>query len=152
MHRILLVLPLFAILAVVGCGGGNQLKTNKVSGTVTLDGQPVEGANLGFSPVNTSEGTPAGGRTDAAGRYRLQTPLGKADAGTTPGRYKVTISKAKMVGTGQFRTGDQGKRVEDQQSVQLMPAKTADIKTTDIEVTVENKGENVFNFDLKSGT
>jgi len=144
---------LLATAAFVGCGSG-KLRTVNVSGTITLDGEAVEGASVSFSPVDSAAGHPAFGSTDAAGRYRLQTPLGEPDAGTTPGRYKVTISKGKMVdaGTGKVMgVGPDGVEVKEQKNVETMPAKTASFKTTDLEAVVENKRENVFNFDLKSG-
>ena len=100
-----------AILIGVSAGCGTQtISTDAVEGTITLSGVPVEGANVMFSPVTEGQGAPAYGRTDAEGRYKLQTQQGAVDAGTTPGEYKVTVSKVELVGTGKFETTPEGKR------------------------------------------
>ena len=58
-----------------------------VSGTVTLDGKPVEGATVTFHLIgDDKEGRPATGQTDKAGAFRLKT--GNED-GARPGEYKV---------------------------------------------------------------
>ena len=60
-------------LAAVGCGGG----TANVSGVVTLDGKPVEGATVTFTP-DSKDGGGVGasyGKTDAQGRFSLRTDV-----------------------------------------------------------------------------
>ena len=103
-----------------------------------------------FSPVNEASGHPASGRTDASGRYALQTVLGRAGAGTTPGTYKVVISRVELVNTNQMELQIEGPPRPMQRPVERMPAKTANFNTTDLEVTVENRRENVFDFSLTS--
>jgi hypothetical protein len=77
------------LVAASGCGG--SLTPVPVSGTVTLDGKPVEGATVTFHAVgNDKEGKPATGETDKTGTFRLRT--GTAD-GARPGEYKVVILK-----------------------------------------------------------
>jgi hypothetical protein len=78
--------------ALVGCGGG----TAGVSGVVTLDGQPLEGATVSFTPASGDGGGIGGsyGKTDAQGRYTLKTVNGDR-AGAAIGKHKVTISQAK---------------------------------------------------------
>lgn len=78
--------------AVSGCGGG----TASVSGVVTLDGKPVEGASVSFAPVSGDGGGIGGsyGKTDAQGRYELRTVVGDR-SGAAPGKHKVTISLSK---------------------------------------------------------
>ena len=61
--------------------------------TVTSGGKPVEGATVTFIP-RASDGSPASGQTDAAGRAVLSTSnLGD---GVIPGTYGVNISKVVM--------------------------------------------------------
>lgn len=63
-----------------------------VSGIVTLEGKPVEGATVQFYAVGDGrEGRPATGSTDGKGNFRLGT-LGDQD-GALPGEYKVVINK-----------------------------------------------------------
>ena len=81
------------LLTALGCGSDGPA-TYAVSGTITFDGQPLAGVQVGFVPVEGQEGVkPARGRTDAAGEYTLNTYLkaGQDPAGATAGRYKVTV-------------------------------------------------------------
>ena len=69
-----------------GCTGNEMMP---LEGTVTLDGQPLEGAAIGFIPAEG--GRPATGKTDAEGRFTLASFTAKD--GLPPGSYKVTVSK-----------------------------------------------------------
>lgn len=81
------LLPLAVAACLVwGCGRGT-IPTVEVTGTVTLDGKPLEGAMVGFYPA--SGGPPATGQTDSAGKFTLKAPAGKA---------KVSVSKTKAEG------------------------------------------------------
>ena len=67
------------VLGSLGCGDaknkGPQLDLAPVAGTVTLDGQPLADADVAFYLEGAA--TPgyygSGGKTDAQGRYALQT-------------------------------------------------------------------------------
>lgn len=90
-----------------GCGSGRP-KTVPVTGVVTLDGKPVEGANVTFYPdTGQSAGTaqpkktdqvtrPATGTTDKEGKFTLKTF--EPGDGALPGKYKVTIIKKEVTG------------------------------------------------------
>jgi len=71
-----------------GCGGGIEL--GKVTGTVTVNGEPVEGATGEFQPVES--GSPSYGTTDDHGEYRLMYTADKA--GAIPGEHLVRIAAA----------------------------------------------------------
>lgn len=131
-----------------GCGTG-AISTDIVQGTITLSGAPVEGANVMFSPVTQGQGAPAYGRTDAQGHYKLQTHQGAVDAGTTPGEYKVTVSKIETVGTGKFATTPEGTKEEVTESKDALPMKYKSDKDTPLRATVEAGKTNVFDFDLE---
>jgi len=75
------VLSLVAIL-LAGCGG----KPSQVSGTVTLDGKPLERGTVGFTPANG--GMRASGVIENDGTYTLTT---NRDSGLEPGEYMVTV-------------------------------------------------------------
>jgi hypothetical protein len=76
-----------------GCGG-ERFPVAPVSGTVTLDGQPLAGARVGFEPRRTDESINAGpgsyATTDAEGRYRLETLDGRR--GAVVATHDVTLS------------------------------------------------------------
>jgi hypothetical protein len=85
----------FALITLTGCGA--ESSTVPVSGIVTQNGKPVEGATVTFvrGSGDLSKGEIASGRTDASGRYELTTHFGpKSSAqGAPPGEYKITVSK-----------------------------------------------------------
>jgi hypothetical protein len=69
-----------------------------VEGVVLLDGEPVEGATICFSPAESrgegEAGLPAAGRTGAGGTFRLNAIGGaRSGAGTKVGEYVVTVMK-----------------------------------------------------------
>ncbi len=80
-----------AVLATLGCGSGKKrLDTVPISGIVTLDGTPVEGAKVVYNPTSANE-RPASGVTDSSGRYKLTTQ--DPGDGALAGTYLVMISK-----------------------------------------------------------
>lgn len=91
---------------VLGCSGGRGdyrgLELIPVTGTVTLDGQPLAGACVVFeSPDRTfSEGT-----TNAAGDYALR--YSSEQAGAKPGRKIVRI-RGRVSGEGDVFDGGRG--------------------------------------------
>ncbi len=94
--KILTVVSLcLAVVAVTGCGKDAAYK--KTTGTVTLEGQPLEGATIMFYPT-ASDGEAGAGRSDSAGKYEV-TSSGASNGGTglKPGDYKVTIVKYEEV-------------------------------------------------------
>ena len=94
------LVPATLLMTVVGCGGGgegagNREKTVAVSGVVTFNNVPVEGATVTFSPgsgaATDSKAKAAFGVTDANGTYHLTTYA--LNDGAIPGNYFVTVSK-----------------------------------------------------------
>lgn len=76
-----------------GCArdGYSELGLVPVTGTVTLDGQPLAGAQVSFEGEDKRT---AIGTTDSAGHYRLMYDSEKA--GTTPGQKIVRITQANV--------------------------------------------------------
>jgi hypothetical protein len=80
-----------ALLA--GCGGASGFAP--VSGTVTMDGAPLEGASVSFQPKHVEGGKEAEGsygKTDAQGKYTLKRVSDDA-SGAAVGDHDVTITK-----------------------------------------------------------
>jgi hypothetical protein len=75
-------------LVLIGCGGpGDELPRQPVSGTVTLDGKPLERGTIAFQPASglpTAAAVPIIG-----GSYSIA-----RDHGLVPGPYKVSISSS----------------------------------------------------------
>ena len=88
--RAFAVLGLASLLIAVGCGRSDRPDLGTVQGTVTLDGKPLAGALVVFTP--SGPGRSASDLTDAAGRYEL-TYL-RDIAGATLGPHVVVITTA----------------------------------------------------------
>jgi len=69
----------------VGCGGGGFVA---VTGLVTLDGKPLEGASVAFIPE--AQGEAAYSTTNAEGVFELAT---HSQPGAKPGMYQVLVTK-----------------------------------------------------------
>ena len=84
----------FVLLAIflAGCGS-SEFEIVPVSGTVTFEGEPLEGAEVVFAPMETKDvinvGPPSTGMTDAGGKYMLNTIRGQQGAVAT--KHRVSI-------------------------------------------------------------
>lgn len=144
-------LLLVCALMLPACGPKNNLKIEKVSGVVTLDGEPLADAFVYFTPVG--DGAPAFGQTDATGAYTLQTASGSV-GGTTAGNYKVHFSheiviKPEEVVTKINEDGDEVEVIEEGVTENDLPAKYGDPETSGCTAEVV-KGKNTFDFNLES--
>ena len=74
----------------LGCGDSGPNLVS-VSGIVTINEKPLEGAFVQFSPdPSNKEGQPAEDKTGPAGNYKAMT---KGRSGVVPGKYKVVVTK-----------------------------------------------------------
>jgi hypothetical protein len=135
-------LPLVGILLVAislslaGCDGDG---TVPVTGTVTLDGAPLEGAAVLLEP--SQGGTPASATTDTSGSFSLN---------TVPGPYKVGISKTNVtMGEGAEVHEDAGGEVDDVDTEYVTPLNYASPMTSGLTVDVA-AGMDPVTFDLTS--
>lgn len=81
-----------SLITLAGCSNNpvDYPDTAPVTGTVTLDGQPVEGATVAFVP-SEGGGRPSSGKTDANGKYELY--YTGTIRGATLGSHLVGITK-----------------------------------------------------------
>ncbi|QDS89818.1 hypothetical protein EC9_40190 [Rosistilla ulvae] len=123
-------------LAVIGCGGsgGRDLpKLGQVTGTVTLDGQPLADAVVSFQ--SKEAGRVASGGTDTDGNYTIY--LLNDIEGAPVGTNQVMIVTAKP--------GDDS--IPGSAKPETLPAKY----NAETELTADvQPGDNEFNFDLTS--
>ena len=114
-----------------------------VEGVVTMNGEPLEGANVGFTPLGTPGSMSAGGFTDAKGKFVLSTHTAKFGAGATVGDYVVVVSKTII---------PPGEEDKDSPKVVLVTPEVYQLKeTSPLRATVKN-GSNRFAFDLTGGS
>jgi hypothetical protein len=118
------VLILAFVAAVSGCSGPPSL-----SGSVTLDGEPLQGAGLLFVPKEGT-GETVVGATDEEGRFVITPAAGRSIA---YGKYKVVVTKRAEPTPAQISamlTPDE-----------LIPAKYSDLSQTELEVDVNSSAE-----------
>ncbi len=162
--RLLLVLFLVAdVCCLVGCGKDKDYRA--VTGTITMDGQPIDKCIISFFPQDTATGEGGGGITDAQGKYEV-TSTGATNGGTglKPGQYKVTIMKNSEIidedqeayekgeidyDELQNRKAKKGAYSKSAGGELLTPRKYLDPQLTPLSVTVSNDPtQNVFDFNL----
>ena len=150
------LMALLVVFSVTGCGGSKYPPTFKTTGTVTLDGKPIEGATVSFYPDGTNK--PANGETDASGQYQMSS-FNKND-GATVGSFRVTVQKQPKV---EYESTPEGTPYDPSmessepqaasdmgQSENSLPKMYADPETSGLTATVAESDSNVFNFELSS--
>ncbi len=117
-----------------------------VTGTITLDGKPLEHVQVTFVPMREG-GVLATGETDASGKYRLSY---YKSTGTPAGEYRAILS---------YRTDPKGIPItkamnssllmplEVSQAVERLPEKYS-TKESELKATVR-EGENVIDFAIE---
>ncbi|MGO9109293.1 MAG: carboxypeptidase-like regulatory domain-containing protein [Thermoguttaceae bacterium] len=116
------------LLAITGCGGsGDRPTLGRVHGRVTMDGQPLARAGIGFQPK--ARGRESYARTNANGEYELSYLREVKGAGIGENSVRVTTQ----------RTNDP--------ETETVPAKYNRQTTLHFEV---KPGDNEANFDLTS--
>jgi len=160
MRHPLLSICLFAVgtglLATAGgCGGGDPLPREPLSGTVSLDGRPLAKGTIRFLPVDQGNASTSTEATISSGAFEVPSHVG-----LLPGAYQVTISaveEAKGPAPAKVRRGRGydpvgGTGVEesnpDVRMRETLPAKYNTNSTLKAEVT--KGGKNVFDFPLTS--
>lgn len=84
------------LISFSGCGGADRPKLVKVTGQVTLNGEPLSGAAIMLQrdPPDPQYGRPSRGMTDLSGNFSGST-YAEGD-GIPPGKYKVAITKLEV--------------------------------------------------------
>lgn len=118
-----------ALATVCGCGPSQDSSLGLVTGTVKLDGAPVEGVVVMFEPVDARLST---GATDASGQYELWYTSNVK--GAAIGEHVVRIEKSEN--PEQEELGGKLVVIPDRYNVNSTLA--AEVKA----------GENTFDFDL----
>ena len=156
--KIRLVMVALSMAVAWGCSRGPAIQY--VEGLITLDGKPVEGAIVTYTPSGAGLG--AAGTTDASGVYRLNPLTGRAGGGTLVGEYLVAVRKWEYQDPGPAPDPSDQKayaiwqekslKAARQEPVYVTPQPYGDAATSGLKATVK-KGRNTgaaFSFDLKS--
>ena len=152
-------LPLLLIIALCSFGcGQSESSVEYVEGVITLDGNPLEGATVFFSPQGT-DGTGASGLTQSDGSFTLNSQGAKPGAGTAIGNYSVMVSKVEMPEFPNIDEDDprygtpEHDRLNQEASTAkpkvIVPEKYNNSETSPFTAKVES-GSNTFTFDISS--
>lgn len=87
------LIAILGLCVVAGCGPSDPLGRKAISGTVTLDGTPVEQGTINFEPQGGGATTSSGANI-SDGKFAI-----KKEFGLPPGSYVVRVSVPKP-GTG----------------------------------------------------
>lgn len=119
----LLVIFIVALLC-IGCGDGRPTRV-PVSGTVLIDGKPVEAGWVCIMPDNAR---PAISAIGSDGRFKLTTY--DDDDGVVPGKHTVTVTAIESRNNGTITR-------------YLVPPKYQAVETTDVQVEISEPTEDL---------
>ena len=137
-----------ALLMAIGSGCSKSETSKTVlpaGGTVTMDGQPLAGANLTFIPADGTAGQGGTGSTDAAGKYEMT--HFRSGKGVEPGAYRVVISKLVMQDGSPIPPGTHS--AAELATKDAVPSRYSDYNNTTLTATVDAAGKPI-DFALKS--
>jgi len=135
--------------SVAGCGM-KGLEVQFVEGRVTLDGEPLGNATIGFTCTEKPEVPPAYAVTDENGIYRLTSVGEKHGKGAVVGTFVVNVTKFE---TEEYEVGEGGTPIGPPPEVRrITPEIYGEPATSPLRATVQ-QGKNVgaeFDFALES--
>ncbi|MFH1266896.1 MAG: carboxypeptidase-like regulatory domain-containing protein [Planctomycetota bacterium] len=137
------------LLPLLGCEQGAKDLPDlvPVSGSVKLDGEPLKGAMVTFSPTGNTRGVGGAGLSDESGRYELKTR--GVDAGVPVGEYQVTCSKLVMPDGSDIPPGTDDALLLGSGTQQVVPVEYTDPQATKLTATVPAGGATI-DFELTS--
>jgi hypothetical protein len=139
-----IIILLLACFITIGCGRGNVIEgLVPCGGTVTLDGEPLEGAAVAFIPVDSTGKIEIGKRggtaiSNSSGQFSIKTT--SDSSGIAPGTYKATV--VKMV-------DEKPDDVNKSSIPKSITGKYADMKTSDLTVEISNSGNKSIKLEMK---
>lgn len=134
--------PLLIVMGVVaGCGRSDRLPTARVTGTVTLDGKPLQSGSVIFEPVDGRRLAKGSIRSDGSfvlGTYR------QGD-GAVPGRHRVAV-----IAIGELPADSRRDPLNPPSGPSLIPVFYSDSSKSGLTFEVKPDGPNVYNAALSS--
>lgn len=150
MYRLQLLVTLTLTLVLTGCSDSKIPGLVSAEGVVLLDGQPVEGVSIVFTPSAGSGGDRyATSISQSGGKFVLHTVNIR---GAMPGKYDVTLSKTtittKVSPEEEERLNAAGKLIPTD-VVYHIPWKYENAKTSGIVVEIGAKGNRDIRIELQ---
>lgn len=142
MRRLSVLSAVLVAALAIGLGGCTE-KTSAnlvpVTGAVTMDGKPLDGATITFIATGGTPGLGGTGITDAAGNFEIS--HFRAGKGLDPGQYKVVVSKLVMSDGSPIPPGTLS--IAELSTRELLPARYSDYSGTVLNATVAEGGDPV---------
>lgn len=156
-HCLVPSVGLVVLVGLAGCSPDSRRdgpEMVKITGLVTLDGQPLEGAHICFSP--DVSGPAAFAVSDKRGRYELRTY--EPGDGIIPGTYDITVSKEVVEPGMEFDSQvameaylkESGERPSATKIVNVVPEKYASKKTSGLKAEINAASARSFDLELVS--
>lgn len=123
----------------VGCGSGaGRLTVVPVEGVVSVNGEPVVGANVSFMPETPAQGMlSAAGTSDAQGKFKLSAG---SYVGLPAGKYKVAVTHYTMKDGSPIKSDnpmmDVNQLIAAGKAKQAIPRKYSDMESTQLRMEV----------------
>jgi len=146
---VLLGIVSFSMISVMGC---SRNKACKVTGIITLNGEPVEAVNITFVPKTEGEGALASGISMSDGSYELKTLSGEIYDGTIPGTYAVVLRKSEVAWDGQSwrHLPGESEPIKITTLKETLPRQYTSSESTPFTVVVEKGKINHFDFNIEN--
>lgn len=142
--RTVSLLACFCALLLMGCGSQDDKwkkdrpKTAPAAGVITLDGKPLDGAQVVLVPESGTHGASALSAADGSFRLSAFPP----DDGAVPGSYKVMIVKSIVPEL------QEGETAELAYAKLLVPKKYTDANTSGLMVDIPDAGKTDIKLEL----
>ncbi len=130
----------YSVALLSGCGSSGPI----AEGTVTFDGQPVDGGTIAFIPVGNNDG-PEGKRLPASGDIKAGRYYVDATHHLRAGQYRVEITWKKKTGRQVVDPSDPPNKIDETR--QVVPWKYNKNSKTTVDVTPSS---NAFDYKLTS--
>jgi hypothetical protein len=141
-----------ALALAMGCGSSERPALVEVTGTVTLDGKPLEGAQVVLKPLKVDDPKfkrPARSTTDAQGKF---SPNAYGDAkGLPPGKYGIGVSKREVVGKLPDNFNTENPELTPANFRLLVPKPYESPDTSNLEIEITAKGITPETIALETG-
>jgi hypothetical protein len=125
---------------VLGCGASDNLPREAISGSVSVEGKPLESGLVVFNP-EAAETPTQGGAAVVAGKFSIP-----REQGLVPGKYKVVVSAAGGTPEKQVDTTNNMPGMPPVPAKEIIPKEfnTNSLLTAEVKAGVKNE----FSFNL----
>ena len=140
------LLALGICAGILGCGGTPSIGRKAVTGSVNMDGKPLDYGSINFEPMSGNSKQIGAGAVIENGKYSIP-----ADQGLTPGKYRVAITAptgGKPGAPPKGESAEEGMKRAGTPPTERLPAKYN--VESELTADVTEKASAVFDFKVES--